>query len=90
MSAIKELKVTIDRSGIAVTRVKRVAGAKAYVHQYTTDPSMDDSGWVKKVTTDPSYTFTALRSQEKHWFQVIAVGLNGQESASPPVSRVIQ
>lgn len=90
ISSIKDLKVTIDRSGEAVTRVTRVAGAKAYVHQNTTDPLTSESVWVSKVTTDPSYTFTGLRSQEKHWFQVIAVGLNGQESASPPVSRVIQ
>jgi hypothetical protein len=90
MTAIKELKVTIDRSGEAVTQVKRVAGAKAYIHQYTTDPLMGDNVWVNKVTTDPGYTFTGLKSKEKYWFQVIAVGLNGQESASPPVSRVIQ
>jgi len=90
MAAIKELKVTVDRSGEAITRVKRVAGAKAYIHQYTTDPLMGDNVWVNKVTTDPSYFFTSLKSKEKYWFQVIAVGLNGQEAASPPVSRVIQ
>jgi hypothetical protein len=90
MAAIKELKVTADRSGEAVTGVKRVAGAKAYIHQYTTDPLMGDNVWVNKVSTDPSYIFTGLKSKEKYWFQVIAVGLNGQESASPPVSRVIQ
>jgi hypothetical protein len=90
MSPIKELMVTIDRSGEAVTEVKRVAGAKAYVHQYTIDPLVGDNVWVNKVTTDPSYTFTGLKSTEKYWFQVIAIGLNGQEEASPPVSRVIQ
>jgi hypothetical protein len=90
MAAIKELNITADRSGEAITRVKRVAGAKAYIHQYTTDPLMGDNVWVNKVTTDPSYTFTGLKSKEKYWFQVIAVGLNGQETASPPASRVIQ
>lgn len=90
LSPIKDLKVAIDRSGEAVTQVKRVAGAKAYMHQYTTDPLAGDNVWVNKVTTDPSYTFTGLRSKEKYWFQVIAIGLNGQETASPPVARVIQ
>jgi hypothetical protein len=87
---IKELVVTIDRPGEAVTLVKKAAGAKAYVHQYTTDPFTGDNVWVSKGTTEPSYTFTGLKSKEKYWFQVIAIGLNGQETASPPVSRVIQ
>jgi hypothetical protein len=87
---IKELKVTIDRTGEAVIQVKKVAGAKAYIHQYAPDPLTGDNEWVNKVTTNPSYTFTCLKSKEKYWFQVIAIGLNGKESASPPVSRVIQ
>jgi hypothetical protein len=90
MLAIKELKVTADRTGEAITKVQRVAGAKAYIHQYTTDPLMGDNVWVSKVSTDPGYIFTGLKSKEKYWFQVIAVGLNGQECVSPPVSRVIQ
>lgn len=90
MAAIKELKVTVDRTGEAITKVKRVAGAKAYIHQYTTDPLTSDNVWVNKVSTEPGYNFTGLKSKEKYWFQVIAVGLDGQESASPPVSRVIQ
>jgi hypothetical protein len=46
LSPIKELMVTIDRSGEAVTQVKRVAGAKAYIHQYTTDPLVGDEASV--------------------------------------------
>ncbi|WP_205510019.1 hypothetical protein [Longitalea arenae] len=87
---IKDLKVTIDRPGEAVTSVKRVAGAKAYAHQYTNDPLTSESVWVSKVSTEPSYTFTGLESKEKYWFQVIAFGVNDQQSASTSVSRVIQ
>jgi hypothetical protein len=90
LSAIKELKVTIDRNGEAVTQIKRVAGAKAYIHQYTQDPISGDSVWINKCTTDNSYTFTGLASKERYWFQVIAIGTNGQEVISPFVSRVIQ
>jgi hypothetical protein len=90
MKPIQELTVTIDRAGQAVTNVKRVAGAKAYIHQYTTDPVTSDSVWVNKVTTGSSYTFTGLNSKEKYWFQVIAVGANDQQTATTPVSRVIQ
>lgn len=90
IKAIQELKVIIEKPGEAITEVKRVAGAKAYAHQYTEDPLTGDSVWVTKVTTSPSCNFTGLKSKEKYWFQVIAVGLNGQETSSPPVSRVIQ
>ena len=90
MLTIKELKVTIDRNGEAVTQVKRVAGAKAYIHQYTQDPITANSVWINKCTTVNSYTFTGLTSKEKYWFQVIAIGLNGQEVVSPLASQVIQ
>ena len=90
MKPIQDLTVTIDRAGEAVTSVKRVAGAKAYVHQYTTDPLTSESVWVNKVTTGSSHTFTGLTSKEKYWFQVIAVGVNDQQTATVPVSKVIQ
>jgi hypothetical protein len=90
MKTIEKLQVAIDKPGEAVTEVKRVAGTKAYIHQYTTDPVTVDSVWVNKITTSPSYTFTGLTSREKYWFQVIAIGINDQQTASPPVSRVIQ
>jgi hypothetical protein len=90
LKTIEKLKVIIDKPGEAVTEVKRIAGTKAYAHQYTTDPITVDSVWVSKVSTSPSYTFTGLTSKEKYWFQVIAVGVNDQQTASVPVSRVIQ
>jgi hypothetical protein len=90
LSAIKELKVTAERTGTASTRVNKVAGAKAYIHQYTLEPLTDDSVWVSKFVTDARYTFTGLKSKEKYLFQVIAIGVNGQEAPSPFVSRVIQ
>ena len=90
LSPIQDLKVTIDREGEAVTQVKRVAGAKAYIHQYTTDPLTGDNVWINQVTTELSHTFTGLKSKEKYWFQVIAIGVNGQKSASPLVARIIQ
>lgn len=90
MKPIEKFTVAIDKAGEAVTEVKRVAGAKAYIHQYTTDPLTSDSVWVNKVTTVPSYTFTGLTSKEKYWFQVIAVGVNDQQTDSVPVSKVIQ
>lgn len=90
LSTIKELKVTAERIGEASTRIKKVVGAKAYIHQYTPDPLTDESVWVSKFVTDSRFTFTGLKSKEKYLFQVIAIGVNGQETVSPVVSRVIQ
>ena len=90
MSPIKELKVKADITGEAVTEVKRVAGAKVYIHQFTPDPLTGNNVWVNKVTTSPTCTFTGLTSKEKYWFQVIAVGINDQQAASTLASRVIQ
>jgi hypothetical protein len=68
----------------------RLSRAKAYIHQYTTDPLTGDNVWTNQVTTELSYTFTGLKSKEKYWFLVIAIGLNGQKSASPLIARIIQ
>lgn len=90
LSTIKELKVTAERVGTASTRINKVVGAKAYIHQYTLEPLTDETVWVSKFVTESRYTFTGLKSKEKYLFQVIAIGLSGQETVSPTVSRVIQ
>lgn len=90
LGVIPALEVTIDRPTEATTRIKRVRGARAYIHRYTVDPVTPDSEWTSKVVTDLSYTFTGLLSKEKYVFQVIAVGFKGQEAFSPMVGRVIQ
>lgn len=90
MKAIEKLNVTIDKPNEAITEVKKVTGAKVYIHQYTADPLTSESVWVNKVTIGASYTFTGLASKEKYWFQVIAVGVNDVQTASPLVSKVIQ
>ena len=87
---IKELQVTIGQPGEAITKVKRVTGAKAYIHQYTKDPLTGDSEWTSRFITDTSYAFTGLQSKEKYLFRIIAIGLKGQEVISPVVGRVIQ
>lgn len=87
---IDKLEVAIDVPGQATTRVKRVPGARSYVHQYTPDPLTFESVWVSETVTDREHTFTNLESVKKYLFRVIAVGKNRQSVYSPPVSRVIQ
>jgi hypothetical protein len=90
MGDIKELQVNIARPGEATTRVKRVAGARAYIHKCTVDPLTSDSVWVSKFVAEPTYLFTGLQSKERYLFKVIAVGVKGQEVNSPEITRVIQ
>jgi hypothetical protein len=91
MSPVGSLDVQVGQSGQAITSVKRVTGAKAYMHQYTTaETPVSETNWVSIGSSDPQYTFKGLQSGVKYWFRIAAIGLNGQLSYSPPVSRFIQ
>ena len=90
LGVIASLDVSIDHPNEAATRIKRVKGARAYLHQYTTDPLTGDSVWTSKTITETRYTFEGLQSQKKYLFKVIAIGFKGQEAHSPMVSKVIQ
>jgi hypothetical protein len=87
---IGTLEVKIDNPKEAVTKVKRVRGARAYIHQYTPEPLTNTSTWTTKVLAVNTHTFTGLQSKERYLFQVIAIGSKGQEVFSPVVARVIQ
>jgi len=89
LTPIEKLVVVSDQPGQATTRVKRVAGARSYVHQYTADPLSTDSVWVSETTTEREHTFSNLKSVVRYWFRVIAVGKGKQFVYSTPVARVI-
>ena len=84
------LEVKIDNPKEAVTKIKRVRGARAYIHQYTLEPLTNSSIWTTKVIATNTHTFTGLQSKERYLFQVIAIGAKGVEVQSPVVARVIQ
>jgi hypothetical protein len=90
LSPITALVVEIGPPGQAISKVKRVTGSRAYLHQYTRDPVNADSQWVSETVTDNQYTFTDLQSVTRYWFRVVAIGKGKQSVHSPLVSRVIQ
>ena len=90
LSPIEQFIVKIGAPGEATTRVKKVPGARSYIHQYTPDPLTPDSVWVGETIAERQHTFSNLKSVAKYWFRVIAIGRNRQTVYSPPVSRVIQ
>jgi hypothetical protein len=89
LAPIEKLVVVSDQPGQATTRVKRVAGARSYVHQYTADPLSPDSVWVSETTTEREHTFSSLKSVVRYWFRVMAIGKGKQSVYSMPVARVI-
>lgn len=86
---IEKLVVVSDQPRQATIRVKKVTGARSYVHQYTADPLSPDSVWASETTTEPEHTFSSLKSVARYWFRVIAVGKGKQLVYSMPVARVI-
>lgn len=90
MSAIAKLQVELGQPGEVTISVKRVRGARAYMHQYTIEPPTSDTVWVNEGSTDAFCTFRGLKSYTKYWFRIVALGTNGQISYSPVDSRVIQ
>ena len=85
-----KLAVNLERAGQATTRLKRMPGARAYVHQYTADPLTPDSVWKSETTTSSVHTFSGLPSGSRFWFQVIVVTRNGEKIYWEPVTRIIQ
>jgi hypothetical protein len=87
---IQELEVEIGAPGVATTKVNRLRGARAYMHQYTTEMPTAETVWHFEAGKRPSHTFSGLKSMEKYWFRVVAVAADGENIISPVVSRVIQ
>jgi hypothetical protein len=88
--SIALLDVELGPPGVAITRIKNVTGAKAYVHQYTKEPPGLNTEWIGIGNSEGVHTFEGLISDKRYWFRVVAIGYNKQRGYSPVVSRVIQ
>lgn len=87
---IKLLKVELGTPGVATTLVKRLRGARVYIHQYTDEEPSSKTVWAHVPSKDAKYTFRGLQSVKKYWFRVGAMTRDGQLVYSPVVERVIQ
>ena len=88
--AIELLEVKLGGPGVATTKVRNATGARAFVHQYTTEPPGIHTNWMWEPSGLSSHTFKGLTSEKRHWFQVIAIGSGTQKAYSPIVTMVIQ
>lgn len=90
LAKIKDIEVEINKPGEATIRVKNARGARAYIHQYTTEPPTPHTIWVSEGCGLSRYTFKGLTSEKRHWFRVVAIGSGMQRTFSPVISKVIQ
>jgi hypothetical protein len=89
-TAIEILDVQLGAPGEAIIRVKKSAGAIAYVHQYATELPGPNTVWVSEESSIRDHKFKGLASDKRYWFRVVAIGRKGQKAYSPVVSRSIQ
>jgi len=87
---IGALEVELGAPGQASTSIKRLRGARAYLHQYTTEAPTAETIWHSEGSKYPYYTFSGLTSVTKYWFRVVAISASGERITSPVVIRVIQ
>lgn len=90
MPDIPKLFVELGPPGEITISVKHVRGARAYMHQYTSEPPVSETVWISEGSTNPNCTFKALKSFTKYWFRIVALGKNGQMVYSPFEARIVQ
>jgi hypothetical protein len=90
MAVIEKLDVVLGPPGIITTRVKRIKGARAYMHQYTTESPTSETVWISEGSLQAYHTISGLKSAVKYWIRVVALGGAGQTVYSPVESRIIQ
>jgi hypothetical protein len=85
-----KLEVKLDIAGQVTTSIRKVSGAKAYVHQYTADPLSPESVWIGETSLKSEHTFTGFGSATKIWLRIIVIDKSGQSIYWEPVVRIVQ
>ena len=76
--------------GEIILKVKRVAGVKAYVYQYTSiDPSNGESRWQTIFETKSKTVIRGLPLGVQFWFRIAAIGPGGDVVYTESLSRYI-
>jgi hypothetical protein len=87
---IEKLEVELGPPGEATTRIRKLAGARAYLHQYSTEIPSSASIWISEGSTQRQHTIKGLQSGVKYWFRVAVLSPSNQTVYSPTVQRIIQ
>jgi hypothetical protein len=84
------LQVEIGAVGEASTSLKRLRGARIYMHQYTAEPPTSETVWHSEMSKFSYHTFNSLISMAKYWFRVEVITAAGDKLTTQVVTRVIQ
>lgn len=88
---ISPLEVAIGAPGEASTSLlKRLRGARIYMHQYTAEPPASETVWHSEISKFSVHTFKGLTSMAKYWFRIEAITAAGEKLTTQVVERVIQ
>lgn len=77
-----------DQSGVLHSKVKKVRGATAYMHQYTADPTLKEESWVNHVCSTARCTFDGLTPGTMYYVRVGAIGHKDQLKFSDVTSKI--
>jgi hypothetical protein len=87
---ISPLEVEIGAPGEASTIIKRLRGARIYMHQYSTEQPGSETVWHSEMSKFPYHTFSGLTSIAKYWFRVEVITAAADKLTSQVVVKVIQ
>lgn len=77
-----------NQSGAMKVSVDAVAGAAAYVYQYTTDEALKAENWKAVNCSQSKCTIQGLQPGTRYYFSVAAIGRKSQVTYSEVVSRI--
>lgn len=79
-----------DNPGELLISSETVKGARSYLHQYSTDPTLAENSWITMACTSSKCTINGLEIGTKYYCRVAAVGTKDQIKYSNVVWRIVQ
>ena len=76
------------QQGEMLMKIKAVAGAQSYLHQYTADPMLQNESWTSMSCTSASCKIAGLTPGTVYYFRVVAVGTHDQVAYSSIVGKM--
>ena len=77
-----------DQSGELLVSVKKVTGAAAYMHQYSSDPLLKEESWKSMTSTAAKCIIPGLTPGLTYYLRVAAIGAKDQLKFSDIVSKM--
>ncbi|HEY1202514.1 MAG TPA: hypothetical protein VGE79_16100, partial [Niastella sp.] len=76
--SIGELEVQLGAPGFVTTRIKRIRGTRAYLHQVASELPTSATLWTNEASPNPSFTFSGLTSGKNFWLRIAIMSSTGK------------